>query len=271
MSGTCQIPPWRGEVSYLSAGFCRPVPQKDEPCFTPIDFARVMEEMGIPGPEIHETCILAFTGYDKFCEVLNARHVEGDYWSTFLANSRDEKVTIAKPGIGASAAVMRMEEIIGLGLRRFLFLGTGGSLREDVPIGSIVLPLSAVVDEGTSRHYVGPRERIEAPGTVSQALSAEAARTGTDVIEGAVWTIDAPYREMKSRARQLSGEGVIAVEMESSALFGLGEFREVGVGGLVVVSDQLFPQWRFDPSSSREGIDRARRLVVDVAMGFARR
>lgn len=247
------------------------MPQKDEPCFTPSDFVRVMEDMGIPSPEVHETCILAFTGYDELCEVLNARHVEGEYWSTFLSNSRDEKVTVAKPGIGASAAVMRTEETIGLGVKRFLFLGTGGSLREDVPIGSIILPLSAVVDEGTSRHYVGPRERIEAPGAVSQALSAEAARAGTDVVEGAVWTIDAPYREMKSRAGQLSGEGVVAVEMECSALFALGEFREVGVGGLVVVSDQLFPQWRFDPSRSREGIDRARSLVADVAIRLARR
>ncbi|MFQ6107235.1 MAG: nucleoside phosphorylase [Thermoplasmata archaeon] len=235
-----------------------------EPCFTPEDFLRWMEASGIPSPKVHDTCILALTGYRELCEKLNAKPVEGGYWSTFLAHS--EGLTIARPGIGAPEAVMRTEEIISLGIRRFLFLGSGGSLREDLPIGSIVLPTSAVVDEGTSRHYLGERERIDAPGTMSRTLADAAARMGIDIVEGTVWTTDAPYREMRSKAQELSGQGILAVEMECSALFALGEFREVEVGGLVVISDTLLPEWRFDPSLSEGGMRRATDLLLDAAM-----
>lgn len=239
----------------------------DEPCFTPKDFLHWMEEGGIPSPEVHDTCILAMGGYEQLCEELTAEPVEARYWSTFLANA--DEITIAKPGIGASMVVMRCEEIIALGVRRFLLVGSGGSLREGVPIGSIVLPVSAVVDEGTSRHYVGERERIDAPGTVNQTLSEQAAKMGIDLIEGAVWTTDAPYREMRSKAEKLSGKDIVAVEMECSALFALGEFRDVEVGGLVVISDTLFPEWRFDPEESERGWERARRVIANAARRMA--
>lgn len=228
-----------------------------------------MEEGEIPSPKVHDTCILALVGYGQLCEELGAKPVEGRYWSTFLANA--DEITIARPGIGASEVVMRCEEIIALGIERLLFVGSGGSLREDVPIGSIVLPLSAVVDEGTSRHYVGVRERIDPPGTVSQILSKEAAKMGVDVVKGTVWTTDAPYREMRSRAEELSGQGVVAVEMECSALFALGEVRDVEVGGLVVISDTLFPEWRFDPEESDKGMGQARRIIVRAAGELANR
>lgn len=239
----------------------------DEPCFTPKDFLHWMEERGIPSPEVHDTCILAMGGYEELCEELTAEPVEARYWSTFLANA--DEITIAKPGIGASMVVMRCEEIIALGVKRFLSVGSGGSLREGVSIGSIVLPASALIDEGTSRHYVGERERIDAPGTVNKTLSEQAAKMGIDLIEGAVWTTDAPYREMRSKAEKLSRKDTVAVEMECSALFALGEFREVEVGGLVVISDTLFPEWRFDPEESERGWERARRVIANAARRMA--
>lgn len=240
----------------------------DEPCFTPEDFLRWTEKGGIPIPVVHDTCILALGGYEQLCEELDAEPVKERYWKTFLSDSED--VTLAKPGMGASLVVMRTEEIIALGVRRLLFIGSGGSLREDVPIGSIIIPTSAVVDEGTSRHYMGARERVDAPGTVSGVLSEVAAKERIETIEGAVWTTDAPYREMRSRAEELSEQGVLAVEMECSALFALGEFRGVEVGGLVVISDTLFPEWRFDPDASEEGWEKARGIIVKVARELAR-
>ena len=221
-----------------------------------------MEKGGVPAPKVHDTCILAMGGYEQLCEELNARPVQSEYWSTFLSNG--DGITIAKPGMGAPMVVMRCEEIIALGVKRFLFMGSGGSLKEEVPIGSIVLPVSAVVDEGTSSHYVGKREQVDAPGALNGVLSEEADKAGIDVVEGIVWTTDAPYREMKSKAERLSRKGVVAVEMECSALFALGEFRDVEVGGFVVISDTLFPEWRFSPEESKRGWERARKVMVST-------
>lgn len=92
-----------------------------------------------------------------------------------------------------------------------------------------------------------------------------AERMGIDLIEGPVWTTDMPYPEMRSKAEKLSRKDTVAVEMKCSALFGLGDFRDVEVGGSVVISDTPFPEWRFDPEKSERDWESAGRVIANAA------
>ena len=56
---------------------------------------------------------------------------------------------------------------------------------------------------------------------------------------GKVWTTDAPYRETEAKVREYGSQGILAVEMEMSALFTVARFRGVALAGLLVVSDEL--------------------------------
>jgi purine-nucleoside phosphorylase len=56
---------------------------------------------------------------------------------------------------------------------------------------------------------------------------------------GAVWSTDAPYRETKEKVLLFQQQGVLGVEMELSALFAAARFRQVKIGALLVVSDEL--------------------------------
>lgn len=152
---------------------------------------------------------------------------------------------LAGPFLGAPQAVMGMEKLIALGTERLWAMGWCGSIQPHLQIGRMLLPTDAVSEEGTSRHYpLG--DRVGATDEGMNGLLAEALhRRGEAFSMGTVWTTDAPYRETPSKVKTYQQMGVLAVEMEISALITLAAYRSVKIAALLVVSDELFDlQWR---------------------------
>ena len=148
-----------------------------------------------------------------------------------------------RPFAGASAAAMYMEEMIACGARTFISYGSAGSLQRHVPIGHFVIPISAVREEGTSYHYLPEKIVPRADKDLVSALEGACTEHGVSYHKGATWTTDAPYREMRSKVSRYSEEGILSVEMETSAIFSVGMFREVRAGSLLNISDELFDDW----------------------------
>ena len=149
-------------------------------------------------------------------------------------------LSLTGPFLGAPQAAMVMEKIIALGAKRICLFGWCGSLQPDLKIGDIVIPLRAVAEEGTSRHYpIGNRK----PGTdqeLNRILERALEQEGLPFRKGTVWTTDAPYRETASKVKTYREKKVLAVEMEMSALMTLAIYRSVKLSGLLVVSDEVF-------------------------------
>jgi purine-nucleoside phosphorylase len=148
--------------------------------------------------------------------------------------------SLAGPFLGAPQAVMVMEKMIALGAKRIFIFGWCGSLQPDLAIGDIVIPVHAISEEGTSKHYpIGRRK----PGTdqeLNRILERALDEYGLPFRKGTVWTTDAPYRETASKVKTFGEKGVLAVEMELSALMTLAVYRSVKLSGLLIVSDELF-------------------------------
>ncbi len=167
---------------------------------------------------------------------------------------------------------MTMEELAALGVRRFLVFGACGSLRTDLRIGDLVLPTFAVPDEGTSRHYGGPR-RPRPARALRDALADACARRGVPFTLGGTWTTDAVYRESLSRARTLVRDGVVGVDMEASALWAVARLRGLQAASLFVVSDELGgDDWNagFHRPEYLAGKRRALQVLVDAMSGSSR-
>lgn len=146
---------------------------------------------------------------------------------------------LAGPLVGAPCAVMIAETLIAWGAHTLVFLGWCGALSEAVAIGDLVLPTSAFIDEGTSRHYAADASESAASPALAQRLAEAGAAQGIGVQSGTVWTTDAPFRETREKVLAYRRQGALAVEMECSALFTLGVFRAAEVAALLVVSDDL--------------------------------
>jgi nucleoside phosphorylase len=157
----------------------------------------------------------------------------------YTHSARYPRTCLAGPMVGAPYAVMVAETLIAWGARRLLFLGWCGALTQTVTIGDLVLPTSAFIDEGTSRHYApAALESAGAPALV-QTIADGCAAAGAGVHPGPVWTTDAPFRETPDKVLAFRRRGALAVEMEVSALFSVAGFRGVEAAALLVVSDDL--------------------------------
>ena len=164
----------------------------------------------------------------------------------YIKESNPRGISIAGPFIGAPYAVMLLENLIAWGARQIIFIGWCGAVSHRVNIGDVVLPTSILIDEGTSRHYrvwdyLPLQLNFPLVPKVRQALNNQ----NQEFHEGAVWTTDAVYRETREAVAVHQRNGILAVEMEFSALASVARFREVDLAGLLVVSDELSSlSWR---------------------------
>ncbi len=175
-----------------------------------------------------------------------------------------QPVSFSRMPVGAAATVMMMEELIACGARTFLALGWAGSLQPDLPVGSMIIPVECISEEGTSAHYPVPDGVCSPDSFLKEELKVAAKSIGMEVREGRHWTTDAPYRELKTKVSQYREQGVLSVEMETSAMYTLGRFRNVGVCNLLVISDELWHEWRpaFGTPELRDANQMAERLML---------
>jgi len=191
----------------------------------------------------------------------------------YRPQTRMRSVSFAGPFLGAPQAVLAMEKLIVLGAKRFWALGWCGSLQRYLKIGDVVIPTSAVVEEGTSHHYPIGKRPVEPDPLITGLLAHGVKELQVESRTGMVWSTDAPYRETPAKVEKYGQQGVLAVEMEMSALMQVALFRSVAFTGMLVVSDELFDlRWHTGFSSSRvkevtrAGADLLLKLISSLAV-----
>jgi uridine phosphorylase len=147
---------------------------------------------------------------------------------------------VTGPFVGAPYAVILLETLIARGARRIIFLGWCGAVSDRVKIGDIILPTSVVIDEGTSKHYgVKDSGRLSASFPLVAEIGQALKKNEIDFHPGAVWSTDAVFRETRRQVAAHQQRGILAVDMETSALCAVAKFRGVDLGSILVVSDEL--------------------------------
>lgn len=167
-----------------------------------------------------------------------------EYWS-FKGTWKGVPVAVCSTGIGCPSAAIALEELVKVGCKTFIRVGTSGAISHKVVSGNIVIFSGSVRDEGTSRQYV-PIEfpAVAHPDTVI-ALTKAAEKRGATYHVGIGHSKDAFYSEhpdyvadpdsMRKKWAAMKGANVLATEMEAAALFVIGHLREVKVGAACVV------------------------------------
>lgn len=143
------------------------------------------------------------------------------------------------PGVGAPLAAGLLDEVIALGCHKFVACGGAGVLDREIAVGHLVIPTSAVRDEGTSYHYLPPSREVAASAAAVAAIEAALRADGVDYVVGKTWTTDAVYRETPEKMKLRKAEGCITVEMEAAAFFAVAQFRGVTFGQMLYGGDNL--------------------------------
>lgn len=156
------------------------------------------------------------------------------------------KVSVFGTPLGAPQAAIVLERLIAMGARKILSFGCCGSLQPDLGVGSLVVPTDALCEEGTSAHYPLPEgTKGKADDQIVQLCLAKSRDRKFKAVSGKVWTTDALFRETRGKTKKYSETGILAVEMEMSALLTVAAYRGIRLGGFMVVSDELASlKWR---------------------------
>ncbi len=149
-------------------------------------------------------------------------------------------VSVQSTGMGCPSAAIVIEELIQLGVKRLLRVGTCGGLQPDLELGDLIVALSAVPADGTARHYVGGEPHAPtADFELVHAAVHSAKELGKRVRVGPIVSSDVFYDPDTGRAQRWSDRGILAVEMEAAVLFTVGALRKVQAGCLLTVSDVI--------------------------------
>lgn len=185
-------------------------------------------------------------------------------WGYTGAAADGEPLTVQSTGMGGPSAAIVVEELIRLGARRFVRVGSCGALHDGFALGDAIVADAAIGLDGTSR-ALGAGERVAADAELTAALEAAAAAEG-GARSGAVLTTDLFYDPAGEHADPPPRDA-LAIEMETATLFQLAALRGVQAGCALVVSDLLGPQrGRIDAEAMEAAGIRVGRIAV-AALG----
>jgi len=228
-------------------------------------------------PDIGPVAVMAATRADLsyLCQLLNFSR--DDFQPLFMSRLYFDRrnpggLSVTGPFVGAPYAVMLLETLIAWGARHIIFIGWCGAVSDRVNIGDVILPTSVYIDEGTSKHYgTGDNPKLQANFPMVSKVRQMLVHHNCDFQEGAVWTTDAVYREIPRVVTTHQQNGILAVEMEISALYSVALFRGVDLAGILVVSDDLSTlSWRpgFKHDRFVQGRQTVCRLIKELLPGL---
>jgi len=222
---------------------------------------------GFPEPGTVCLMVASLNDLQALCRIfqIDAAEYYALYMSRlYVVSSDGMHFCIVGPLLGAPYAAIILETLIAAGVDKIVFWGWCGAVSGKVKIGDIIVPNGSIIDEGTSRHYGADFASVaESSNEMTTKIKEALTHHRLGFHEGAVWTTDAIFRETRAKVEQFQSQGVLAVEMETSALFTVGKYRAVKVGVLLVVSDEL-ANFTWKPGFKDQRFKQNRRQACNV-------
>jgi DeoD family purine-nucleoside phosphorylase len=174
-------------------------------------------------------------------------------------------VSVQGTGMGCPGATIVFEELTQLGVKKLLRVGTCGGLQAHHELCDLIVALSAIADDRTADHLVGgePHCPTASWSLIHGAVHA-AKEIGQPMHVGPIVSSDLFYNPDENQYERWSKRGVLAVEMEASALFTVGAIRGVEAGCLLTVSDIVVEGEfkRISDDELRAAVDRMTRVAL---------
>lgn len=194
---------------------------------------------------------------------------------TYRGRYQGVEIGVTSTGMGGPSAAIVYEELINLGARVLIRVGSVAALQPELSEGDVVIPYACVRDDGVTRYYVAENYPAVASPLVYQALVAAAKRLGHQVFTGINWTHAAFYARTSEYFQQWARKRVISMEMEAAALMVIASLRGVHAGFVGTVYANRFKQSQSDEvdlsvaSPAREVVQRGVRAAIRIALSAA--
>lgn len=177
---------------------------------------------------------------------------------------------LAMPFAGAPGAADTLEELHAMGAEKFIVCGGAGCLRPGMALGGLILPHSAVRDEGTSYHYLPPEREVGCDAQALCTVTGKMREWGIPFVQGKTWTTDGLFRETDAKIAKRLADGCISVEMECAAFFAVAKFYSLPLVQLLYAGDDLSREawnsraWNRQYSVRENLLELSLKLVMEI-------
>jgi len=195
-----------------------------------------------------------------------------------LANGRP--LLVATSGMGAPSLSIVVNELVGVGVRQIIRVGTCGSIQEQVAVGSVVISQAALCRQGAANDIAPVEYPAAADPFLTVALARAASELGVEWHLGITASVDTFYEGQERVAssanphllRHLDGIteeyrrlNILNYEMEAGTLFKMGAVYGFAAACICAV---------LAGRSKSEDVDRthkarAEKAAIDVALRTA--
>ena len=159
----------------------------------------------------------------------------------FTGTYKGKRISVQGTGMGIPSMSIYITELMkDYGVKTLIRVGSAGSYQEDVKIRDIVVALSTSTDSNiNNRRFKGASF---AP-TVNFDLLSKVLKTAEEknikIKAGNILTSDEFYNDDPSYFKKWAGFGVLAVEMETAALYTLASKYKAKALSILTISDSL--------------------------------
>lgn len=198
-------------------------------------------------PNFPKTC-LSFFSYrvmEEFVKCYNPEIIAYygtsvmPFYPVYKINYKGEDIAVVQAFVGEPLQVGNFEELIFMGVKNFLLIGSCGCIGKNIEEYSLIVPTSALRDEGTSFHYVEASDEIELEAEAVKVVTDTLDSLGKHYITGKTWTTDAIFRETKDKVELRRSQGAITVDMECAGMAACAKFRGVHFAQIFYAADDL--------------------------------
>ena len=167
-------------------------------------------------------------------------------FTSYLGEIYGNKVLVISTGIGGPSAAICVEELHLLGIETIIRVGTCGGMQQNVNSGDLIIASGAIRMEGTTKEYAPIEFPAVANLDVVNALVQACKNLGQSYTVGVTQSKDSFYGQHRPETLP-NGDELLrkwkawlaldckASEMESAALFIVGQYLRVRVGSCFLV------------------------------------
>lgn len=167
-------------------------------------------------------------------EVTNVRGMLG-----FTGTFEGERVSVMASGMGMPSAAIYITELVRhYGVERLIRVGTAGAYAPDLALRQIVVATEAVTNSNMPELLGAPSPIVATPRMLD-VVTDTAASTGTSLSMGTVFTSDIFYEATDDAQRHHTANGVLAVEMETAALYSVCAIEGAEALSMFTITDHL--------------------------------
>lgn len=188
----------------------------------------------------------------------------------YVLDENDQVGILGDWGVGAPGLAIKIEELIALGAKRFVAIGTAGGLMDAHEIADFVLCSSALAEDGVAHLYLPEGQRIaEANAQLVQEWAQFAEERSLPSFKPAMaWSFSAIFRETVEDVLRVRAEGCSVVEMEAATFYAIGQEKGVQMLTLFVISDILTEE-DWIPQIKKPAVRNHLHQLADWALEFS--